>query len=166
MQFLRLSSLVIWGVCFFVAIATFKGFASFSYVKPTGLFITYLIFPAACALIYSISQLVLVVRTLDDRWVIGDVLFGVAFYIVGCVVLFAFSNTICDSVSHYIDGVFFFTLCMLFTVMMVYKYWDCKSLPSRCSTSKLNNKPSPRKTSSSQLAPNRLSGRSRIPFCL
>ncbi|KAK1926070.1 chitin synthase III catalytic subunit-domain-containing protein [Papiliotrema laurentii] len=122
--FLRLSSLVIWGVCFFVAIATFKGFASFSYVKPTGLFITYLIFPAACALIYSISQLVLVVRTLDDRWVIGDVLFGVAFYIVGCVVLFAFSNTICDSVSHYIDGVFFFTLCMLFTVMMVYKYWD------------------------------------------
>lgn len=106
-----------WGVCFFVAIATFKSFASFSYLKPMGLFITYLIWPAVCALIYVVSQLILVIRTLDDRWVIGDILFGVAFFVVGCVLLFAFSVRICDAVSHYIDGVFFFTLCMLFTVM-------------------------------------------------
>jgi hypothetical protein len=40
--------------------------------------------------------------------------------------MIAFSNTICDAVSHYIDGVFIFTLCMLLSVMMVYKYWDCE----------------------------------------
>lgn len=44
--------------------------------------------------------------------------------------MIAFSNTICDAVSHYIDGVFIFTLCMLLSVMMVYKYWDCESYAS------------------------------------
>lgn len=78
------------------------------------------------AVIYIVSQLILVIRTLDDRWVIGDIVFGVGFYACGCILLLAFSIEICDAVSHYIDGVFFFTLCMLFTVMMVYKYWDCK----------------------------------------
>lgn len=34
-----------------------------------GLFITYLVFPCVCVLIYFISQMLLVVRTLDDRWV-------------------------------------------------------------------------------------------------
>lgn len=120
-QLLRLSCLIVWGVTFFVAIATFKNWASFSYTKPIGLFITYLLFPAICVVVYTVSQLVLVIRTLDDRWVIGDILFGIAFYVVGCVLLFAFSTKICDAVSHYIDGVFFFSLCMLLTVMMVYK---------------------------------------------
>ncbi|KAG7530137.1 hypothetical protein FFLO_05252 [Filobasidium floriforme] len=122
--FLRLSTLVIWGVCFFISIATFKSLAGFSNAKPIGLFITYLIFPGVCFLIYVISQLILVIRTLDDRWAIGDILFGVFFYVAGVVIMIAFSNTICDAVSHYIDGVFIFTLCMLLSVMMVYKYWD------------------------------------------
>jgi hypothetical protein len=29
-----------------------------------------------------------------------------------------------DETEHYIDGVFFWTLCALLTVMMVYKYYD------------------------------------------
>lgn len=122
--FLRLSSLVIFGVCFFVTVATFKDIAGFDHTKPTGLYITYLIYPAACVVIYAVSQLVLVIRTLDDRWAIGDITFGILFYVIGVVILFAFSNKICDAVSHYIDGVFIFTLCMLLSVMMVYKYWD------------------------------------------
>ncbi|EIW67946.1 hypothetical protein TREMEDRAFT_44955 [Tremella mesenterica DSM 1558] len=122
--FLRLSCLAIAGICFFVAVATFKDYASFSFTKPTGLFITYLLFPAICVIVYIVSQLILVIRTLDDRWVIGDLIFGIAFYACGCILLFAFSVKICDAVSHYIDGVFFFTLCMLLAVMMVYKYWD------------------------------------------
>jgi hypothetical protein len=40
------------------------------------------------------------------------------------MILFTFSVTICDAVKHYIDGLFFFTLCILLSVMMVYKYWD------------------------------------------
>lgn len=90
-----------------------------------GLFITYLVYPLVAVVVYIVSQLILVIRTLDDRWVIGDLLFGIGFYVVGCILLLAFSTTICDAISHYLDGVFFFTLCMLFSVMMVYKYWDC-----------------------------------------
>lgn len=66
----------------------------------------------------------LVFRTLDDRWPIGDIVFGAAFFTIAQVLLFAFSATICDAIKHYIDGLFFFHLCMLLSVMMVYKYWD------------------------------------------
>lgn len=121
---LRLSCLTVFGVSFFVAIATFKGFAGFAYTKPLGLFIIYLIWPAICVVVYVVLQLVLVIRTLDDRWPIGDIIFGTAFFAVAQVVLLAFSVTICDAVKHYIDGLFFFTVCMLLAVMMVYKYWD------------------------------------------
>ena len=75
-------------------------------------------------MIYVVSQLILVFRTLDDRWPLGDIVFGTAFFTIAQVLLFAFSVTICDAIKHYIDGLFFFTLCMLLSVMMVYKYWD------------------------------------------
>lgn len=64
------------------------------------------------------------VNTLDDRWPLGDILFGTAFYIVGQVIIYVFSVTICDTIKHYIDGLFFGTICTLLAVMMVYKYWD------------------------------------------
>ncbi|CAD6572105.1 MAG: Chitin synthase, class 7 [Tremellales sp. Tagirdzhanova-0007] len=122
--FLRLSCLGVWGICFFIAVATFKNITIFSYSHPVGLFVTYLMFPALCVIVYVVSQLILVIRTLDDRWVLGDIFFGTAFYVIGCVLLFAFSTKICDAVSHYIDGVFFFSLCMLLSVMIIYHYWD------------------------------------------
>jgi len=121
---LRISCLVIFGVSFFISIGTFKSFAGFSFSNPVGLWIIYILFPVFCVAIYTISQLVLVFRTLDDRWPIGDIIFGVAFFTIAQVLLFAFSVTICDAIKHYIDGLFFFTLCMLLSVMMVYKYWD------------------------------------------
>lgn len=74
--------------------------------------------------VYIVLQLVLVLRTLDDRWPIADIVFGTAFFVIGQVILYGFSVTICDAVSHYIDGLFLSTLCTLFAVMMVYKYWD------------------------------------------
>lgn len=112
--------------------ATFKNITIFRYTHPVGLFVTYLMFPALCVVVYVISQLLLVIRTLDDRWVLGDIFFGTAFYVIGCVLLFAFSTKICDAVSHYIDGVFFFTLCMLLSVMIIYHFWDCKSSTRIC----------------------------------
>lgn len=69
-----------------------------SYENTIGLFITYLVFPLICVVVYVVSQLILVIRTLDDRWVIGDLIFGVGFYAVGVVLLFAFSVRICDAV--------------------------------------------------------------------
>ncbi|KAG6836530.1 hypothetical protein H0H93_007076 [Arthromyces matolae] len=122
--FLRIGCLVIFGLQFFFAIATFKQIAGFTYTKPIALWIMYILWPVICAVIYIVSQLVLVFRTLEDRWPIGDIIFGAAFFAIAQVLLFAFSVTICDAIKHYIDGLFFFTLCMLLSVMMVYKYWD------------------------------------------
>ncbi|GAA6003955.1 hypothetical protein JCM10207_006483 [Rhodosporidiobolus poonsookiae] len=107
-----------------IAIGTFKDSAGLSSSKPTGLWILQFIFNLACVVIYLVTQLILVIRTLDDRWPIGDIIFGTAFWVIGQVLLFAFSNTICDAVSHYLDGTFFHALCNLLAVMMVYKFWD------------------------------------------
>jgi hypothetical protein len=119
-----LSCLLLFGIGFFLAIATFKQFIGLSYAHPVALWIIYFIWPVCCAVIYIVSQLILVIRTLDDRWPIGDIVFGAAFFAVAQVVLFGFSVDICDAVKHYIDGLFFFTVCILLSVMMVYKYWD------------------------------------------
>ena len=121
---MRISCLAAFGASFFIAIATFKGYVGFSNTKPLALWIIYILWPLACTVIYVVSQLVLVFRTLEDRWPIGDIIFGTAFFTIAQVLLFAFSATICDAIKHYIDGLFFFTLCMLLSVMMVYKYWD------------------------------------------
>ncbi|KAJ7605506.1 chitin synthase III catalytic subunit-domain-containing protein [Mycena polygramma] len=122
--FLRISCLVVFAVSFFVAIATFKNLAGFKFAKPVGLWIIYILWPILCTAIYVVSQLVLVFRTLDDRWAVGAIVSGAAFYAAAQVLLFGFSVTICNAIKHYIDGLFFFTLCMLLSVMMVYKYWD------------------------------------------
>lgn len=123
-QFLRIACLLVFAVSFFISIATFKQKFGFNYTKPIALFIIYLLWPLICVPVYIVSQLILVFRTLDDRWPIGDIIFGTAFFAGGQVLLFAFSTTICDAIKHYIDGLFFFTLCVLLSVMMVYKYWD------------------------------------------
>jgi len=121
---LRAACLAMWGLAFFIAVATFKGIAGFSGEKPIGLWVIYFIWPVICVLIYVFLQLLLVLRTLTDRWPLGDIIFGLAFFTVAQVVLFVFGMDICDAVQHYIDGLFFYTLCMLLSVMMVYKYWD------------------------------------------
>lgn len=92
--------------------------------KHMGLFIMELLFPVVCVAIYVLSQVILVLRTLDDRWPLGDIAFGVLAYVAACVLMFGFSTEICIGVKHYIDGTFFGVLCLLFAVMMVYKYWD------------------------------------------
>lgn len=75
-------------------------------------------------IIYVIMQIILVINTLDDRWPLGDILFGFGFFILGQIFMLAISEQICETASHYIDGVFFGIICSLLGVMMVYKYWD------------------------------------------
>jgi len=122
--FLRLSSLTIFGIVFFIAIATFKSIAGFSPTKVVPLWIVVYLFNGICVIVYIVLQFILVIRTLDDRWPIGDLIFGTAFFVVAQVITYGFSVTICDAVKHYLDGLFFSTLCILLSVMMVYKYWD------------------------------------------
>lgn len=108
----------------FIAIATFKNIGPFNYASPGALWAFYFIINGIAFIVYVISQIVLVVNTLDDRWPLGDILFGTAFFIIGQVILYIFSVVICDQVKHYVDGLFFGSICTLLAVMMVYKYWD------------------------------------------
>ena len=55
---------------------------------------------------------------------IVDVSFGVIFFALGQVIMYSLSSQICDLAKHYVDGMFFGTICTLLSVMMVYKYWD------------------------------------------
>lgn len=96
----------------------------FDPLHPVALWVVFFIFNGAALLIYIILQIVLVVNTLDDRWPLGDIVFGVMFFATGQVVLYVFSLDICDTAKHYIDGLFFGTVATLLSVMMVYKYWD------------------------------------------
>ena len=129
---MRISSLVVFCLSFFVSIATFKNIAGMGPQKTTGLFIVQLLFPVICVAIYVLSQIVLVLRTLDDRWPLGDITFGVFFYVAGLVLMFGFSAEICEGVKHYIDGTFFGVLCMLLSVMMVYKCESSRHLCGDC----------------------------------
>lgn len=76
LQFIRISTTVVGVICFLVTIGTFKNVA-LKYDNPIGLWITYLIYPAVCVVIYTVSQLILVIRTLDDRWAIGHIVSAV-----------------------------------------------------------------------------------------
>ncbi|KAJ8660649.1 hypothetical protein O0I10_003697 [Lichtheimia ornata] len=121
---LRISSFVIFLIVFVIAILTFLNIGPFSYESPGALWAFVFIINGICFIVYVISQIILVVNTLDDRWPLGDILFGFAFFVIGQVLMYIFSVALCDQVKHYVDGVFFGTICTLLGVMMVYKYWD------------------------------------------
>ncbi|OAV87195.1 hypothetical protein PTTG_29529 [Puccinia triticina 1-1 BBBD Race 1] len=76
------SCLAVFSLTFFVVIATFNSLASFLPSQPTMLWIIMYIFNGACVAIYVILQLLLVVRTLNDRWPIGNILFSLG--VEGC----------------------------------------------------------------------------------
>ena len=46
------------------------------------------------------------------------------FFICAQVIQFFFSSGICETVKHYLDGLFFSTILNLLAVMMIYKFWD------------------------------------------
>lgn len=123
---LRLSTLVFWAIGFAIAACTFIGNGSLGPEsdKQAGLWFFEMIFPLLMVLIYVVSQVILIVRTLNDMWHLSDIVFGVLAYVSGLILMYGFSVEICENVKHYIDGTFFAALCMLFAVMMVYKYWD------------------------------------------
>lgn len=118
---LRICSLVAFAISFLISIATFNSWAGLSPTNTVGLFVVVYLLNAIQLFVYVAMQVFLVVRTLQDRWPMGDIIFGVFFFVVGQVLLYAFSGRICTAVSHYVDGLFFATTCNLLAVMMVYK---------------------------------------------
>ena len=121
---LRLTSLGMFIISGAVSLLTFKGWAGLGPTNTVGLFVVLYIFNAACIFIYVVLQLLLVVNTLQDRWPLGDIAFGVFFFVIGQLSVYVFSESICEAIQHYLDGLFFVTICNLLAVMMVYKYWD------------------------------------------
>jgi len=121
---LRLCSIGMFILSGAVSLLTFKGWAGLGPTSTIGLFVVLYIFNAIFLLVYVVMQIILVVNTLQDRWPLFDIMFGIFFFVIGQVILYALSDTICDTVAHYLDGLFFATICNLLAVMMVYKYWD------------------------------------------
>lgn len=104
-----------------VSILTFQDKAGLSPTNTAGLFVVLYLLNGICLLIYVIMQFILVLNTLQDRWPLGELAFGTFFFIIGQVILYVFSEAICEGVQHYLDGLFFTTICNLLAVMMVYK---------------------------------------------
>lgn len=121
---LRISSLFIFIIFYFISISTFQDLFGFSSSKPTVLWIIYYGFGTVCILFYLILQLILVFNTIEDKWPLIDLAFATFFFILGQVIEYLLSLLICDLAKHYVDGMFFGTICSLLAVMMVYKYWD------------------------------------------
>jgi hypothetical protein len=150
-----------------VSLLTFKNWAGLSAKNPIGIMIVTYIVNAIFLFVYVVSQIILVVGTLEDRWPLGDISFGVFFFVIGQVILYVFSDTICDNVQHYLDGLFFATICNLLAVMMVYKVsFPLEVNSPKCANMAKNSTgiPLPAKISSSQSVSSNTTGRSRS-FC-
>jgi hypothetical protein len=118
---LRLSSVAMFAITFLISLLTFKGWAGLGPTNTTGLFVVLFIINAIYIAVYLVMQIILVVNTLQDRWPLWDLAAAVFFFVIGQVILYAFGSRICDAVNHYLDGLFFATVCNLLAVMMVYK---------------------------------------------
>lgn len=118
---LRIISVIAFAISFLVSLATFKGAAGLGPTNTVGLFVVLYLLNAVQLFIYVAMQILLVTRTLQERWPLGDIAFGMFFFVVGQVILYAFSSKICAAVSHYFDGLLIATVCNLLAVMMVYK---------------------------------------------
>ncbi|PGH14476.1 chitin synthase export chaperone [Polytolypa hystricis UAMH7299] len=121
---IRVCSLIMFLVSGAVSLLTFKAWGGLSPTNTIGLFVVVYILNALSIAVYLVMQIILVVNTLQDRWPLGHIAFGTLFFIAGQVILYVFSDTICEGVKHYLDGLFFTTFCNLLAVMMIYKYWD------------------------------------------
>ena len=116
----------IWGaIVFLVSILTYKSIGGLGPDNTIGLFVVLYVLNALLLAIYIGMQVLLVLGTLEDWfWPMGNIVFGVFFFVIGQVILYALSDTICSKAEHYLDGTFFATITNLLGVMMVYKYWD------------------------------------------
>lgn len=118
---LRSCVFIMFAVSFAISILTFKSIGGLSPTNTIGLFVVLYIFNAIFVFVYVVMQILLVVGTLQERWPLGHILFGIFFFVIGQVILYVFADSVCEGVQHYMDGLLFATVCNLLAVMMVYK---------------------------------------------
>lgn len=125
MWILRIISFCWFVVNFLVSLFTFKDFpSSIGDSNTLPLFIVSYLLNALILFIYVVSQVILVFFALDSSWPLGAICLGVFFFVAGQLLTYVFSAGICEQVGHYVDGVFFATICNMSAVMMIYKFWD------------------------------------------
>lgn len=107
-----------------ISILTFKNKGGLGPTNTLGLFVVLYLLNGLCLFVYIVMQIILVANTLQDRWPLIHISFGIFGFVAGQVILYAVGEKICESTQHYLDGLFFATICNLLAVMMVYKYWD------------------------------------------
>lgn len=117
------------GFCanFLAAILTFKKWIENHHIPSidsTGFFVVVYIVNLVLLFLYVIAQLLISLLIVRNLWVTGSIFVGVFFFICGQVLTYRFSTEICEGVNHYLDGLFFGSICNTFTYMMVYKTWD------------------------------------------
>ena len=118
---IRGASILMFLVSGAVSILTFLGKGGLGPTKTIGLWVVLYIVNGICVVIYVAMQFILVANTLQDRWPLGDISFGAFFFVIGQLFLYVFGESVCVMVAHYLDGLFFATICNLLAVMMVYK---------------------------------------------
>lgn len=112
-------------VNFIVSMITFKGWkTSLDNEKPMAIFVISYVLNAIILAAYVVSQIILVIFALDSYWPLGAIVLGVFFFVVGQILAYVFNDAICQGASHYVDALFFSSICNCFTIMMHYKYWD------------------------------------------
>ncbi|CUM64397.1 uncharacterized protein PRCAT00002000001 [Priceomyces carsonii] len=125
MWILRLACVGWFVVNFFISLITAKSWdTALDDRKTVTLFVVSFVVNAILIASYVCSQVVLVVFALESFWPLGAISLGVFFFVAGQVLTYGFSDKICEGASHYIDGLFFGSLCNVFTFMMIYKFWD------------------------------------------
>lgn len=111
---------------FLAAILTFKSWIQNREVQmnATAMFVVVYLWNLINLFIYVLCQLAVSLYVVSDLWVTGAILLGSFFFIASQICVYALSNAICHGTKHYLDGLFFGSLCILFSLMMVYKIWD------------------------------------------
>lgn len=112
-------------VNFIISLLTFKSWNTM--LNPndtTALFVVSYVLNAAILFIYFISQVILVKFALQNLWLLGALILSVIFFIVGQICCYVISLQICKGTNHYLDGLFFGSLGNVFSIMMIYKFWD------------------------------------------
>lgn len=123
---LYISSFMVFVVNYLIAIFTFKGWTdSLNPSTTTALYVFYFVLNPIMLGVWLISQIVICCFTLVfNWWAFGALGLTCFFFAASEVLLYGFSEKICYSMTHYVDGTLFSTLSIMFCYMMVYKFWD------------------------------------------
>ncbi|CCF58644.1 hypothetical protein KAFR_0F00470 [Kazachstania africana CBS 2517] len=112
---------------FLASILTFKDWIQdheMGSTNATAMVVVVYIVNAVILLVYVICQLLISLFVVKNLWVTGSIILGVFFFVMGQIIVFALSTPICEKFQHYLDGLFFGSLCNIFALMMLYKTWD------------------------------------------